>query len=1236
MSFRIWRRFLAIAAFGVFMLSSIPAGAQVATGDIAGTVKDGQGGVIPGATVTLVSQSRATSRDTTTNADGAFIFTNVAGDTYSIKVTMDGFKTLERPNVPVSAGDRVSVGTLTVELGVLSETVLVSGDAPMIQARSGERSFVATTEAVQNLPVANRNFANLGLLAPGVGTNPSGALMRLGTSGQNNYQIDGVSTMDTGGNSQMLQLNVEAIAEVKVVTQGYAAEYGRASGLQISGITKSGSNQFRGSVYDIRRDNKWNANPWVNVANGDPKPVSVQQDWGYTLGGPVGKPGGTNKLFFFYAHEYRPRTTGGGNPTRFTVPTALERAGDFSQSVDNNGAAANLIRDTSTGLPCTASNTSGCFQDGGVLGKIPANRLYPLGLNILKLWPTPNTSGIGFNYQVTPPIDKRNTQQPTLRFDYQASSSLRLTAKYTGQRATVKVTPGTMPGFNDTLARFPFVTSYSSTADYALNTTTMLEGTWGFIRNQGGAPIVTAQMNRCNVGLCDIPFLFPDFGVVPPSSYQSQLLAAMGVPYLVDGRLMLMPQFSWGSRVANAPPNLQYPNFTNINRTNDVSISLTKVASSHTMKTGFYLNHSYKAQNLGQQAGANPFQGIVNFGNDSNNPIDSGFGFANAALGIFSSYGQQSKIVEGKFLYNQIEWYAQDNWKVNGRLTLDYGLRFTHQQPQYDQNLQASNFFTDKWTPGNAPLLYLAACPGNVNPCATADRQARNPATGALLGPGSAASIGAIVPGTGSPTNGLVKNGQGIARENYTAPMVAIAPRFGGAYDLTGDQHTVVRGSIGLFFDRPDGDTIYPQIGNPPTSTSSTVRYATLQSLSSAGGTLAPPSLSIFQYDAKIPSSTQWNVGIQRQLPWAMAADVSYVGNHGFNLPQNTQGRVGVFDLNAVDFGAAFLPQNQDPTLAASSVPGATSLAPDQLRSYLGYSTINAFFPIFHSTYHSIQTSLNRRFMNGLQFGVNYTYSLSFTGDAGIATTVALGNPGIGLRLQHNPDGTYAVRADQAAYEKLMNDMGNRPHVLKINAIWALPKLSADTPALKALGYVVNDWQLSGVFSAGSAQKYDATFLYNANGSAINLTGSPSYNGRIVIAGDPGSGCSGNPYAQFNTAAFSGPTYGSLGLESGRNLLSGCADHTVDLAIARNIPFGGARQAQLRIDLFNAFNTVIYNSVVTQLQLNSPTDQTVRNSQYNADGTLNSARVQPKNAGFGAANGAQPMRTVQIQLRFQF
>ena len=163
------------------------------------------------------------------------------------------------------------------------------------------------------------------------------------------------------------------------------------------------------------------------------------------------------------------------------------------------------------------------------------------------------------------------------------------------------------------------------------------------------------------------------------------------------------------------------------------------------------------------------------------------------------------------------------------------------------------------------------------------------------------------------------------------------------------------------------------------------------------------------------------------QLPSAMALDVSYVGNHGFNLLQSPRGNTAVMDLNAVDFGAAYLPQNQDPTLAASTVPGATAILADQLRPYTGYGAIFDFLPVYESTYHSIQTSLNRRMRNGLQFGVNYTYSASFTGNAGVQN----GTPGLGLRLNHNADGSYTVRDDQAEYEELNKNMGNRPHVIQ-------------------------------------------------------------------------------------------------------------------------------------------------------------------------------------------------------------
>jgi len=162
------------------------------------------------------------------------------------------------------------------------------------------------------------------------------------------------------------------------------------------------------------------------------------------------------------------------------------------------------------------------------------------------------------------------------------------------------------------------------------------------------------------------------------------------------------------------------------------------------------------------------------------------------------------------------------------------------------------------------------------------------------------------------------------------------------------------------------------------------------------------------------------------------------------------------------------------------------------------------------------------------------------------------------------------------------------------------------------------------------------SYSYQNNGGNVNLTGSPDYGARIVYIGDPGNGCSDNQYAQFNTAAVTGPTYGSLGLESGRNILRGCPDKTVDLAIMREIRIGGGRRLELRLDAFNAFNTVVINARQSQIQYNSPTDLTIRNPQTLADGSINPARLTPRTAGFGAATGAQAMRSVQLQIRLAF
>src|SRR5690606_40490089 len=262
-------------------------------------------------------------------------------------------------------------------------------------------------------------------------------------------------------------------------------------------------------------------------------------------------------------------------------PTALERAGDFSESRNNNGQLVNLIRDTTTGLPCTASDTRGCFQADGVPGRIPRDRLYPIGLNILNLWPLPNTEGLNYNYENEAPIDRRLTQQPTVRVDYQYSQRLRFTGKYTGQIGTVRATAGTIPGFNDTMNRYPFIYQPSATVNFTATPTLYLEATYGFIQNQLGSPIISDASNRCNVGLCDIPLLFPDAGVVDGRYYNPTVLREIDSPMLVDDRIMLPPTFTWGNLIANAPPSLSYPAFLNRNRTHNLSFSATKIAGRH-------------------------------------------------------------------------------------------------------------------------------------------------------------------------------------------------------------------------------------------------------------------------------------------------------------------------------------------------------------------------------------------------------------------------------------------------------------------------------------------------------------------------------------------------------------------------------------------------------------------------------------------------------------------------------
>jgi hypothetical protein len=523
-----------------------------------------------------------------------------------------------------------------------------------------------------------------------------------------------------------------------------------------------------------------------------------------------------------------------------------------------------------------------------------------------------------------------------------------------------------------------------------------------------------------------------------------------------------------------------------------------------------------------------------------------------------------------------------------------------------------------------------------------------NPTNGQSLGAGSANLIGLAVPGSGNASNGVVQAGHGIPDTAYTWPSLVVAPRVGAAYDVTGRQKLVLRGSVGLFFDRPDGNTVFSTISNPypggPAST--TLNFGTLSTLGQGPGPVS--KVQVFQYDAKIPSDMQWNTGFQLALPWSSSVGAAYVGHHGFNLASNTgNATINAVDLNAIDLGKGLSPAGQDRN--NSSIPVGLTAAPlpdNLLRSLPGYTNILVSQMGFERTFHSIQTDFTRRFRHGVSFGINWTVSLSDKG----TTNMPAGDPQ--LRLVHAADGTISLAPTNAAAQALFADQGLTRHIVQMNFVWGLPSMKPDhTGVMKAVALVLMDWQLAGILRMDSGTPYDITFSYGSGGTAntTNLTGSPDYAARIIInnLSALGSGCSSDQYQQITNKFSSatvlsastpvmGPPVGSNGLESARNLFHNCGNRTLDLSLSRNIRLGGGSQVQFRFDAFNAPNAVIFNGGNRTLNLNSLTGQTVTNGQFLPDGTIDPAKTKPNANAFGSATSAMAPRTVQVQIRFMF
>lgn len=1212
MSFvRGFRTAVMVAAATLIAVAPRVVHAQTTSASVSGSIADSQGGMLPGVSVTLTSKTQGNTLSTTTDDQGRFVFTIVRPDTYTLQATMQGFKTLERSNLVVNANDRLSAGQLTLDVGAMTEEIKVTSRVSELQTTSGERSFALESESLKNIANNGRalfNFATLvpGALPQGMGGSELGSVSGFTVNGQrqnsNNMTIDGVANIDTGDNGgNMATTNIDAVAEFKVLTNSYQAEYGRAVGAQLQVVTKSGSRDFHGSGYWYGRRSDWNANSWTNKRNNPetPKPKTSRNDSGYTIGGPVILPGfngDRKKLFFFFSQEYQ-RRNDPPNERQARVPTALERAGDFSRSVDASGNPWPYIRDyqlatANPGWGCGPTDQRACFADGGVLGKIPASRLYQPGLAVLNIYPTSNFSGgAGLNFTSQVP-DQAPRREELLRMDFQPTSAWRVTGRYMHTKEEILQAYGTTWAGNGsdqlptpTLFMHPG-SNYMLSATGVLSNTMSLEMSWGRASNSLNYGLQRAELFKGTTPLASLPLLFPS--------------AAQGD---------YVPEFQFrGGRTANAG---QYQTdrgpFTNENVTNDVLANLTKVWGGHSSKAGFYFQHSFKPQSI-----FGSFNSRINFADDANNLFDTGYGYANAATGVFNTYTQANKFAIPEWRYKNVEWYVQDNWRPGNKLTLDYGVRFYYLTPQWDHSLQASNFLPDEFDQNAAARLFRPVCLNNAYPCSGDQRRGMDPrlvAQGVVPTAGNTvegAFIGRLTPDS-NRFNGAFQAGQGITDSLQDGSAFRASPRVGVVYDLTGKSEMIIRGGWGIFYDRPQGNMVFDMIANAPGVLQPLLQWGRLQELSGSSSQPNPTlSLNPTAFDFKPPKVTQWNLGLQRKLPWMLMLDVAYVGSKSDDLLRQVQ-------INSVPLGATFLPQNQDPTRAPNATPGANALPSDLLRPFQGYGTIRMWDYSGYSNYHGGQIGVNRRFDNGVMFSAFYVRSkaLGINND-----DFSAGAPNLSDEEIRRRDYSYVA--------------SDRPNNFVLNFIYQLPHKQTG-----GLGYAINDWQLSGIYRYTSGRPYNVAFSIPSIGNA-NLSGTDNPAARVVITCDPGKGWSSDPYKQFNTECFAPPQPGSLGLESSRFYLHGPPINNLDLSLSKTFPVRTVR-FEVRLDMFNALNHTQFQGtganttgVNNTVNFTSLSDKTITNLPYDASGNL----VRPNGAG-AIAGVAQP-RTLQLVMRVNF
>ncbi len=1115
------------------------------TGSITGTVKDPSGAAVAGASVVISNSDRGINREMQTNSTGDFNQSALPQGSYDVIVTATGFKKFQAKNVVLDVAQKARVD-VSLQVGAATTEVIVEGEnVAQVETQSSELSGVVTGKQITQLELNGRNFTSLVTLVPGVsnqtgsdepqvGINGSVAFsMNGGRTEYNNWELDGGDNMDNGSNGTLnVYPSIDAIAEFKVLTSNYGAQYGRNGSGTVEVETKGGTKAFHGDAYEFVRNDFFNAQNFTDMSShggsGQVSPYK-KNDFGYTIGGPVYIPGVYNKdkqkTFFFWSQEWRrDRLPAGFNQV---VPYSAERTGNFNDLCPAPSATpAVFSRDDFPDCPGTFDSTALTWST------FPNNQVSvdPVATALLPLIPVGTIDQPGASSYVTNTTLPTSWREELFRIDHNINEHNRATFRYIHDSWNT-IEPG--PIWDS--ASFPTTQTAFDGPGISLvaRLTSNISST---LLNEFVASYTTDHISFKSVGYFQRPDGLP-MGQIYNNGFAGKLPAFALSGGIYDG-IAMDPNGIWPEGPYNSNPTYTYRD------------NMTKIVGRHNLQFGAYFVAAQKNELSSVQVNGN-----LTF--DTASPITSGNPFADMLLGNIASFNQGSNQLKFYNRYKIFEPYFQDDWRVTDRLTLNLGLRFSLLGTYRDRYKHAYNWDPSAYDPTQAPVIDVD---GSIN-----------------------GTAGALLPGVGNPLDGLVQCGVGgIPAGCSKGHLFNPAPRIGFAWDPWGNGKTAIRGGYGVFFEHANGNEANtegmegqttPLIQN--SSQPNIQGYLNIGNSAAGAPPIFPASFYSIPKQVVWPYMQQWHLDVQHELPSHMVVTVSYVGSKGTHLGRQSDlnqlhptpasenpylpgqaisdadcGTItdaGFSDVSAVVNGQTITGQ---PAINLQTACGNDA---NPYRPFLGISTITRLENKASSTYHALQVSA-RKTVGALSLSLAYTYSHSIDDSSD----------------RYNGDfvNSYDIAASRAS------SSFDQRHMLNIGYVYDLPIFRNKGIMHNVLG----GWQWSGIvaYSTGTplnitngGDNGDNAGVGNAvgTGSYPDLVGNPNANI------PPPSAVSSNAYTKFayNPNAFAVPQGLTFGT-TGRNYLRNPSRTNFDMAIFKHFTIKEQTAFEFRAEAFNVFN----------------------------------------------------------------